>query len=799
VILRRLRVHPFGRFADREVSFGPALTVVLGPNEAGKSTLLEAVKAALFVPARLSKPKFQEYLARFVPIDGGDVVRAEISFAADGGEYVLARRWGSGPASELRQPRGGPLADEKAIQERVAGLLPVSPKTVVTVLVVGQSDLGDTIAALGGKGALDDVSTMLRKVVQETGGVSVDLVRRRLAESAAKLYGRWDRDRGAPAGSRGIENPWKNDVGEVLAAWYAVERLRSDLERARTFERELDALNRRIESAEGSLRDRERFLGEHAAAYRDAGERRALEAQLALEREKQARLTRDADEWPVSEAKETELAGAIAGAEARLPGLVAEQRAADAEQKLAALREQALRVSRRKGELAAAEAALEEAPKVDRSALAEIQTADRDVERWRAAGGKIALRLDARRAVKIGLRRPGKPSSTVELGAGESRSLEPGPAFSLGLPDLDITVGPAGGAGGDPSEAARRLATLLAAHGVADAGAAEARCREHEGRVAERDRARRELVAELAGEPIEAFEARVAGLGPVLAARAASEVARELAGLEAALAAWKKERQERQNRIAELAAAYGARDRLHAALGESMRRAAELEAKIAACAPLPPGFPDAAAFLAAYDEAKTARDRAKDGLYALIQERVGREAAAPDQSVEELEGQHRDARARLEATLARARAVDRAIAAVESVAGSDDGVYAGLADEVARRFAGLSLGAHPGLVMRGGLPSAVKTATGAELRWEWLSAGARDLLGLAVRLAMAGVAIGGSGGFLLMDDPLVDLDPDRQAAAAGAIREFTAIRQTILFTCHPAHAELLGGDLVRLD
>ena len=50
MILRRLRVHPFGRFADREVTFGPSLTVVLGPNEAGKSTLLSAVKNALFEP-----------------------------------------------------------------------------------------------------------------------------------------------------------------------------------------------------------------------------------------------------------------------------------------------------------------------------------------------------------------------------------------------------------------------------------------------------------------------------------------------------------------------------------------------------------------------------------------------------------------------------------------------------------------------------------------------------------------------------------------------------------------------------
>ncbi|OHD74256.1 MAG: hypothetical protein A2177_15045 [Spirochaetes bacterium RBG_13_68_11] len=802
MILRRLRVHPFGRFADREVTFGPSLTVVLGPNEAGKSTLLSAVKTALFVPAKLSRPKFQEYLGRFLPVDGGDVVRVEIAFAADGGEYTLVRRWGSDPVSELQQPRGGPIGDEKAILDRVAGLLPASPRTMVSVLMIGQSELGRTIDTIAGDAAaLDDVSSLLRRVVQETGGVSVDLVRRRLAESAAKLSSRWDRDRGAPERNRGIENPWEKGVGEVLAAWYAAERLRARLEQARAFERDMDALNRKIEAAEGSLRDRETFLEANAAAYRDARERRTFEAELAAEKEKRARLARDTDDWPVCEAKEKELAGEIAGAEARLPGLAAEQQAADAEQKNRVLREQALRVQKRKGQLAAAEAALAAAPALDRSTLAGIQAAAREAERLRAAAGSgtLALRLEARRAVKVQLRRDGGPASTVELGVGESRALEAGPAFSLGLPDLDITVGPGSDPGpGDPAEAARRLSTLLAANGLADAAEAEARCRKHEDLAADRDRARRELSDELAGAQIEAFEARAAALGPARETRPVGEVARELAVLEASLAAWRKERQERRDRIAELAAAHGARDRLHVALGESARRSTELEAKIAACAPLPPGFADAAAFLGEYDRAKPERERAKDGLNALIQERVGREAAAPDQSVEELEEQLRDARVRFDATLSRAKAVDRVLAAVERVAASDDGVYAGLADEVARRFAGLSLGAHPGLVMRGRLPSAVKTATGAELPWEWLSAGAKDLLGLAVRLAMAGVSIGGSGGFLLMDDPLVDLDPERQAAAAEAIREFAVRRQTIVFTCHPAHAERLGGDLVRL-
>ena len=206
MILRRLRVHPFGRFADQEVSFGPSLTVVLGPNEAGKSTLWYAVRSALLRPSRLDAKQFRKYVERFLPVDGGDMARVQIAFAAAGGEYTLARRWGSGPSSELRLPRGGPLSDEKAIQERVAALLPASPATVASVLMVRQSELGDTLRTLDEEAAaLDGVSSLLRRAVQETGGVSVDAVRRRLTETldeAVRQVGPRPRDTRTEPGHR---------------------------------------------------------------------------------------------------------------------------------------------------------------------------------------------------------------------------------------------------------------------------------------------------------------------------------------------------------------------------------------------------------------------------------------------------------------------------------------------------------------------------------------------------------------------------------------------------------------------
>ncbi|RLB19646.1 MAG: hypothetical protein DRG63_00560 [Deltaproteobacteria bacterium] len=53
--------------------------------------------------------------------------------------------------------------------------------------------------------------------------------------------------------------------------------------------------------------------------------------------------------------------------------------------------------------------------------------------------------------------------------------------------------------------------------------------------------------------------------------------------------------------------------------------------------------------------------------------------------------------------------------------------------------------------------------------------------------------------FVIMDDPLVDLDPDRRSRAADAIKEFAKHKQIILLTCHPIHARILGGHQIYLD
>jgi exonuclease SbcC len=97
------------------------------------------------------------------------------------------------------------------------------------------------------------------------------------------------------------------------------------------------------------------------------------------------------------------------------------------------------------------------------------------------------------------------------------------------------------------------------------------------------------------------------------------------------------------------------------------------------------------------------------------------------------------------------------------------------------------------------VPVGLANGAGRPVSWDYLSAGTRDTLALALRLAMSSYFLGDADGFMLLDDPLVDMDPGRQRAAAAALKEFGAAHQLIVFTCHPGTAELLGGNLITMD
>lgn len=88
---------------------------------------------------------------------------------------------------------------------------------------------------------------------------------------------------------------------------------------------------------------------------------------------------------------------------------------------------------------------------------------------------------------------------------------------------------------------------------------------------------------------------------------------------------------------------------------------------------------------------------------------------------------------------------------------------------------------------------------------EQLSRGTAEQLYLALRVGLIG-SLGATGAALpvLMDDVVVNFDPERRAGAVLAIGELSTMRQVLFFTCHPETAAALtagvpGSKILQMD
>ena len=87
-----LKLHPFAGSVDRDLTFRSGLNVVLGPNEAGKSTVFQALRHVVQTPARLTPRRFTDVLGPFMPASGG-IAANYLNIPFGGGiKYGLSRK-----------------------------------------------------------------------------------------------------------------------------------------------------------------------------------------------------------------------------------------------------------------------------------------------------------------------------------------------------------------------------------------------------------------------------------------------------------------------------------------------------------------------------------------------------------------------------------------------------------------------------------------------------------------------------------------------------------------------------------
>ncbi len=252
--------------------------------------------------------------------------------------------------------------------------------------------------------------------------------------------------------------------------------------------------------------------------------------------------------------------------------------------------------------------------------------------------------------------------------------------------------------------------------------------------------------------------------------------------------------------LADYGSRFGAHENLVLTVGRKAAKIDDLARGAAALPALPEEFESAASFFSRLDALDERLREERDHLSGLLQERARAEAGLPEESSEQLAL----AAARARGLYQRIRREGEAIDTVRQNAASVlEEVDSGTFTEYTRRFAEylgqMSGGRFVSAEMHEGVPSSFAGSSAGQLPFDILSWGTRDIVALALRLVLAEYLLKSKEGFLVLDDPFVDMDPDRRKLAAAAVREFSDRHQTIVFTCHPDHAEDLGGTRISLQ
>ncbi|MFQ3623617.1 MAG: AAA family ATPase, partial [Acetobacteraceae bacterium] len=287
------------RFAGRwrVGPFSPGLNVLAAPNEAGKSTLLAAIHAAIFLPHRSTADE-----SRALRREGGGHPEIALTLETDDGPWTIRKRF-AGPSgrAELVAPTGRSFAGDAAEEEirRLFGVAPSAGRREVPRGVWGA--LWVTQGASFAQPALDDPAraTLNDALAAQVGVVTGGAGARRINDTIAKELTRLQTGTGRPTGDlkRALDaaQEAKKRRDDLAKRRDNVDRLLEEVARLRAErQRRLAERNEQRDEEELETARREHRALEDAASRRRAAEEAAAQAARLVEAAEEARRHRAA-------------------------------------------------------------------------------------------------------------------------------------------------------------------------------------------------------------------------------------------------------------------------------------------------------------------------------------------------------------------------------------------------------------------------------------------------------------------------------------------------------------------------
>ncbi|MTI71743.1 MAG: hypothetical protein FH751_15960 [Firmicutes bacterium] len=795
----------FGGLNDKEIEFKEGLNVLLGPNEAGKSTLVNGIYNTIFKDSNLkmnynADKKFKE---RFMPHPKGDYFNGNIYIEHNKKVYKIIKEWGESPQALLELPNGNIIKKEKKIKENIEKLLLYGNKTYETIVFSKQRDLKNAIEKIiKDSDTKENISSILRKTVMELDGISVDKLKSSIEKKLDELLKRWDYVNKCPENNRDIHNPYKVGVGKILKNYYQKRELEISLEETKKVEEEFEKVANKIKELKEQIKNISKEKNELSKLENDVFIRARLEPEIETLNSK-IEIIKDVNKkWPKYETMIENNNDKLKELTKKLNILNKEYEESKKVENKKQLEKKFNKVKQKQEALKKLERENESIKEINNEEIQRLEKLKGIIEKNKAkieAGtllGNLVKKDNSIIRIKEGLEKKRNIEKNVEFKAKGYIKIEVEGVLDLEIKSSNMDFESLSKEYNDSNKKYKEILQNLKVKDLQEA-------RENKEKKDDTNRnikfIKMQIQDELGEYSYQELKNKIDEYKGVKDVRDKEEIQVEINKTHANISELKADNKNLNNTIKQWRERYGNEDDLLDEIIEIKTEIKQKEKELNKLKPLPDKFENSSEFKIylsdlnrKFELLNTEFNNEKEKLYKL-------ENKLPDTSYEEQLDEYKDIVNKYNKLIKRA---DKLLKIKEkfheTLNNLDEDTFKPLVKSFSKYLEKITQGNYNVGDIDDKFSIKIKNSENNTVPINLLSAGTYDGVALALRFAILENLYNDREGFVVLDDCLVDLDPDRTKEAVKLIKDFSKDNQVIFMTCSPETAKLLNGNIINM-
>ena len=803
----RIKSYKCNRFAglrNIDLEFSEGLNVLLGPNEAGKSTVVDGIHSTLFKNIKLRKNNNNDinFTHRYMPRPAGDFIDGRVTIGIGDRDYEIYRGWGSKEDIHFRDHDGNIIKDEGDIEKQLLELLSHGESTYTNIVFAKQRDLKAAINnIIQNSQVTDEISDLLRRTMMELEGVSIEKIEKDINDEIESLYKRWDRDKAYPQNNKGINNPYKTGLGEILEAYYKKEKLLIEMEETKRSEKAFEDICQKIQNLEKILEPLKEKKESLEKIEDDVNSRQLIELTIDSLNNALKDLLEANKNWPRIEE-------VIKGYDEKLKSIEEAKTSLTEEKKNIDLLKRREALEKRLGSIRQLE---EEKNKIENSIEGIPSIEKEDIEKLNKLETQILTIATTMRASKMlgKLRGTSEREVYVSCDFGEKELLKADESFeangvinisSFDGFEVEIKTGDIDfeDLNNKYISALKDQESLLKELQIETIEEGKLKLEKIKTLNDEKKSLEKEVQYILEADTIEKIEEEIKELKEVNVSRSLDEIEKLLQdnnNLEREIFTDKKIEAQRVQKWEE---EYTDHDTLLEILMDKKALLREEDTRLKALKPLPEEFESSEEFKESLRAIRLKLKTSQEEMEALTPLYYDAKTGLKESSFEEVEKEYKDAEKTFHNKIKRGeKLLEIQRVFLKTKEDLSNNPMESLVDEFARLLEIITDGDYRQGEIDEKFHIKLENSNG-QIPIDLLSAGTYDSVTLALRFSLLKHIFSDGGGYVILDDCLVDLDPKRKLQSVRLINDFAKNYQIIFTTCDPETAKMLGGNIIQM-